>query len=496
MMEVKKLLFAALAVFLILTCPLAARASDAGTTGNSEISDSDSGNGFDDSLEEHFDEDLEDPFSDADLILEEEKTAPSPFYIGGYAEIGSDIGFNKSKNKLSSIKPVLSIETEYKAGKNNKLTAGFRAGVETAYAMTDREDPGPQSQDDREWEFLPWNIYLDSRLSDHFSLRAGNQIIAWGESNYARVLDVLNPRDMTRPGLMELEDARMPVPALRLTAQYGSFSAEAVTIHGNPGDKLAGLGSDFDAFAALRQPGVRILNKEEDRFSASPEGAGIKLTRSFNGVDISLAAARTHDGTPVLSYRGIDGGDLTFVPVFEKMTTLGAAVSLVRDAALFKLEGVFRKDRAVLRNDVQSQVMAQLGAGILQPTVRSWEDCDQVEALAGIEYTKIDDLRILAEGTWLRTLGHDNFLAQPRDQYTTYVQATYEMWNDTLSWDLFWVYFNPGDGHILRLTGEYDLTDNLRFKAGIAFYDAGSPETRIYPYRDMDRLFFAITYFF
>jgi|GEM_PF-5139880 len=483
--------FLALACFFILAwaiSPVYGQIRDSQPVSDTNFSDSDLSD---------LDEGGDDPFSDADLIPAETKVsadqATSPFHLGGYMEISSDIGFNKSNNKLSSLKPLLSLESEFKPGAAHKLLAGIRASVEASYALTDRTDPGPQSQDDREWELQPWDIYLDSRLSDHFSIRAGNQTIAWGESNYARVLDVINPRDMTRPGLMELEDTRMPIPAVRLTAQAGCYSAEAVTIHGNPGDRISGLDSDFDAFAALRSPGVRILNKENTPFSISPLGAGVKLTRSFNGGDLTLMASRTHDPSPVLSYRGMSfPGELTFAPTFEKMTTLGACVTLARDAALFKLETAFRPDRTVQRKDIPDQIIA----GVPRSRVRSFEDRDQVEVLAGLEYSKISNLRIMAEGSWQRTLAHEDFLVTSRDLYTSYLQATYDLWHDTISLDLFWVYFNPGNGHILRMSGKYDITDNLRLKAGIAFYDAETLEAKVYPYQDMDRLFLIVTYFF
>ncbi|WDP84909.1 MAG: hypothetical protein HUN05_06875 [Desulfobacter sp.] len=379
----------------------------------------------------------QDPFAAADQAALDSALSQdlSPFHFGGYLEITSELGFNKPANRLSSLKPLVSLESEYKISQDHKLRADFRAWVETAYAFTAREDPGSWSQDDKKWDVSAWDFFLDSRLNEHFSLRLGNQIVAWGESNYAQVLDVVNPRDMTRPGLMELEDARLPVP----------------------------------------------------------DGVAFKAARSFNGGDLSLVASHVYDPCPILDYQGMThGGTLVFVPVLERMTSIGVGASLVRDAALFKFETAFRKDRAVQRRDILDQIYS----GLPQDQVETFALHDQIEALAGLEFSKINDLLLLAEVSCVHTLSHDQTLNQPENLYTSYFEAKYEMWHNTLSLDLFWVYFNPGDGHILRLSGEYDVYDNLKLEAGVAFYEARTAEALIYPYRDMDRLFCRLTWFF
>ena len=373
-----------------------------------------------------------------------------------------------------------------------------RGAHEAAYEITDRENPedlgqGHENQDDEEWEALLWEAHGDVGLTPGIRFKAGRQIISWGESNYARILDILNPRDMTRPGLMELEDARIPVAAMRLSAQGKKFSLEAVSIHQNPGDKISGLGGDFDAFAPFRSPGLPVKIKEKDRESArlDPETYAIKLKHAHSGGDINLVAARSLDTAPVLTYAGKDHlGYAVLEPVFEPMTLLGLSATQALGSTLFKWEGVFRWDRAVQRKDIIQQ---SLFPGATPATVKGFEKRDQMETLVGLEYTGMENLVLVLEGKCLYTLDHTENLATEETLSQTYAQANYKMWNDTLEWEVFWVWMDPGKGHILRLSGEYAFTDHLFLKVGVAFYDAATDQAMVHPYRDMDRLFSRLT---
>ena len=429
--------------------------------------------------------------------IRDEMTLPgakySDLYLGGYVELETEIGYEKPDETLSKFKPILFVETEYRINRNHKFRASGRASYDAAYGMTAKDQPGGQGLDDEIRDLELRDLTIDSTLNDIFSIKAGRQIIAWGDSNFAKITDVVNPRDTTSPGLIELEDSRLPVASLRLSAQYGSLSLDGVSIHEHPGSKISGLGSDFDYYAPLRQPNIWIRDKKTPDAGFKETSFAFKATRSFNGGDISLVAANTFDDLPVLSYQGISPQEiLMFTPEYERFSTLGISASMVKDSALFKVEAAFRKDRAVQRNDVLSQI----AAGIPVRSIQTFDKKDQVEVLTGLEYTGISDLRILLEGKILRTLDHKSFLNLPKYEYRTYFQATYAMLNETLALDLFWVYFNPGQGHILRLSGEYDIFDNVSVQLGMAFYSADNSDTVIYPYKNMDRIFFRFKYFF
>ena len=46
--------------------------------------------------------------------------------------------------------------------------------------------------------------------------KLGRQIVNWGRSDTVRVLDVINPLDNREPGLVDIEDLRLPVTMARV----------------------------------------------------------------------------------------------------------------------------------------------------------------------------------------------------------------------------------------------------------------------------------------
>jgi hypothetical protein len=66
----------------------------------------------------------------------------------------------------------------------------------------------------------PWEAVLDLRPHDQFKLRLGRQFISWGETDGIRLLDLINPQDLTfsppaAPNLFNLDETRIPSWGLR-----------------------------------------------------------------------------------------------------------------------------------------------------------------------------------------------------------------------------------------------------------------------------------------
>lgn len=350
---------------------------------------------------------------------------------------------------------------------------GFEEGSEA-------KDPFKQA------DMIVTDIILNSRV------RAGRQIVALGASDYARITDVVNPRDLTRPGLLDLEEARLSVAAIRLSKDLGGFTLDAVTVHEHPGSRIGGQGSDFDYYQVLRNPGIAITGKDTPDSGLDSTGLILQVKYFFNGGEVALVAADTFDDQPVLAFKGVTGGVLEFTPEYSRMRTLGLSSSLARNKVLFKAEAAFRQGRDIQRNDGVSQVLS----GVPENQVRTFSEKDRILALAGMEYTGIKDLRLNFEAGLTHTLGHEATLSVEKNEVTTYFTATRKFWNETLSLELFWVTLNPGMGSILRFSAAYDLMDGLNLEAGVAFYGADSSRTGLYPYQDQDRVYLKMKYSF
>ncbi|MCP4020640.1 MAG: hypothetical protein GY729_02255 [Desulfobacteraceae bacterium] len=412
--------------------------------------------------------------------------------IGGFIKFETEYAFNRDHKKLSKVRPCLFVETFYKINPDLKFKASALGFYDFAYVIESKSEFLDETLDDNEYDIELRDFYLDGKLTDTISLKTGRQIIAWGDSDYARITDVINPRDLTQPGLIDLEDARLPLFAVRLSAFFDPWSFDVATIHEHPGSKIAGLGSDFDYYAVFRDPSLTIATKKTPDSGLDNSGFAARAAWSYNGGDLALVVADTYDHQPYLVYDGIFNDMFSFTPEYDRFTTFGFSGNLVKDNSLFKLEAAFRKDRKLMRNDVIYQIMSGIPVSGIQTT----NSQDQIAVLTGIEYTGISDLRLSLEGEMLHTLDYKPYLSVDEFEYRTYVQATYQMLNDTLEFDLFWVHFNPGHGNILRLSSKYDIFDAFTVQAGMAFYDSSDSDSLIHPYKGQDRFFLRLKYSF
>jgi len=439
--------------------------------------------------------DPSDDFPDIDTDISDhvavENTA-SNFQIGGFLKFETEYAPNRDHKELSKVRQSLFLESRYRINQDWKFKASAFTFYDFAYLIESRDEFSDETLDDNEYDIEVRDFYLDGKLTDRVSLKAGRQIIAWGDSDYARVTDVINPRDLSQPGLIDLEDARLPLSAIRLSAFFDQWSFDLAFIHEHPGSRILGAGSDFDYYAVLRDPGLSIAEEQNPDTGLNSSGFAAKATWSYNGGDISFVAANTYDHRPYLRYDGIINTLLAFTPEYDRFTTYGISANMAKGNNLFKLETAFRQDRKLMRDDFISQIMA----GTATPEVLTVESKDQVAILAGIEYSGISDLRLTLEGEMVHTLDHKNYLSSDENEFRTYVQATYEMLNDTLELDFFWVYFNPGHGNIFRFSTEYDIFDAFTVQAGIAFYESSNSDSMIHPYKDQDRFFLRFKYSF
>jgi hypothetical protein len=446
-----------------------------------------------DEFEEGFED--SDPFDRVDIRIEEPDAysiGVNAFRLGGYLELDAAYAFEKDEDKLTRLEPSLFLETEYKPSEAVKFRASGRAFYNAAYDIEDKDKEIESRLDEEAAGFEPRDLYLGWKLDSIFSLRLGRQIIAWGASDYARVTDIINPRDLTRPGMIDLEDARLPVAAIRLSAVFNAWSVDAVTVHEHPGSKITGRGTDFDYYARLREPGIWINDKQTPDVGIDDTSLALKATHSFNGGDISLVMANTFDDQSFLRYDGPSGGVLIFTPEYDRVSTYGISSSLVKGSSLFKLETALRQNRRIARNDVLAQITSGLPASAIRTTSRR----DQIAALVGFEYTGIRDLRLSVELEMTHTLDYQPYLNVDENQYRSYVQATRNMLNETLELDFFWIHLNPGDGDIFRFTGGYDIRDDLNIQTGIIFYASAEEDSDLYPYKDQDRVFLHVKYSF
>lgn len=413
---------------------------------------------------------------DVELIIEDEKD-PSSFNWSGFLKFEAEYGFQKSGNRFSNPQTTLFLQTEYVFSPDVKS----RMSAEACYDL--EEDI---------FNTTLKEMYIDGTITPHFSIRAGRQTVVFSNSDYARILDITNPRDLTQPGLISIEDARLPVGIIRLSAGFDPWVIEGVTILEHPGSLLADRGDDFDYYAPLKIPGVILLDESLPGSGIQAVSFALKVTRQFNGGDISFVVGSTYDDQPYLTVTGQDRDALYLTPEYDRYRTFGIQGNITRGSMLFKFETAFQQDIEFMRQDFIPRIFS----GDPLANCPASDSGNRLKSLAGLEYSGINDLRITLEAQINHIFDHQPWLNAGEDEYRTYFQTTYSLLNDTLDLDLLWIGFHPGGGNIFRLSSTYDLFDGFSLQAGIIFYESDDSASPVYAYQDQDRVFFRMKYSF
>ncbi len=432
-----------------------------------------------------------------EIEKEGERFVSSDFYLGGFIKQELENGFKRDDRELAKVKSILNLESSYKITPDMKFKISANSFYDFTYEIEGREKYNKSTLDDYETESSLRELYIDWNIYEQFSLKIGRQVITWGESDYTRITDIINPRDLLQPGLTNLEEARLPTTSVRLTYESENISTELVTIHESPDSSIGGYGSDFDYYSSLRSPVINIADEDKPATNVKNIGFGLRVTSLFNGGDLSLYLGKTYDDLPVLKTTNIEftGPSLSLLaltPEYHKYKTYGITGKKAVDSILYKFELAYIDDKIIMRNDFINNITYGMNASELE----TFKSKDQFAALCGVEYTGINDLRITIELENIHTYDYENYLATDRNDSRAYLQSTYKLLNETMELDFFCSYFKRGKGYVARFSTNYDIIDNLNFEVGVIFYGADDSDSILYYFKNQDRLFSRMKYSF
>jgi len=159
----------------------------------------------------------------------EEEASTAAIY--GFAR--EELGYapNKEELNLAKLRTTLNLTYDEAWGGEWKSKVNLNAFYDAAYGLNGSEKYSPEVLDSLEQEAELRDTYLEGPLTDWLSVKAGRQIIAWGNSEVSQMNDLANPRDNRELGMVALEDARIPVGAVKWTLGWGNNEFNLVTLH-------------------------------------------------------------------------------------------------------------------------------------------------------------------------------------------------------------------------------------------------------------------------
>ncbi len=326
--------------------------------------------------------------------------------------------------------------------------------------------------DDFEWR----EVYLNLETVDNLWLKFGRQIISWGESNYTQILDQANPRDNREIGLVDAEDARLPVWATKLSHVGDRWGTDLVLIHEFRANKDAEIDDDFDRFITFRN-NYQIEDAIDPDVSFSNPEVILRLFLSLPKGDVSLIYAKVFNDTSTLRE-----GDVVnqLEPYYAQMEVFGLSGNWINDQWLYKFE------------------LAQKHKVPVQNTIKLGTPTDKVisQFMMGAEYALNVDTDFEFEWVAQRIEAYNDSLKPAQTQISTVSKLSFDMWHDTAQFVVSWGHMIQANSDIVRVSFDYDYTDNIKLGGGYLNYHADNDRARLFSYQDDDRLYFSVRYSF
>lgn len=358
-----------------------------------------------------------------------------------------------------------------------------RAGLWSGYRLTEEQASA------RRWHWQTDDSYLAWQQGDWW-IKGGYQTLAWGEAESLKVTDVLARRDQRWPGQEDLEQLRLPVPALLLAwrdrLEVVSLISARVDLHPEAFD-------EFDPLIRLRDsttgapevhlhrryrpgwairwrhttPGLdsQVIAAEVNAFEPSFVGFPINHPLSLNLPPHDLLP----DQVPVL--------DLPLAPprvelVQDRHRILGFAIQSARGNWLVRSEQAWHK-------------------GVHLPSLdplMAWPATDQWRAMYGLEYSGISDVTMTTEISTNYLLDNHQPLQDERWQTGYALRLRYTLFNERLTLGGLGLGIIGQQGEVFRLTADWQFSDDIIATLALVEYRASRTDQALFPYRHNDAL--------
>jgi hypothetical protein len=341
------------------------------------------------------------------------------------------------------------------------------------YRLRGRDDYTDELLDENEVETEFDEVWVQGTVSRHLDAKLGRQIVVWGKSDNIRVTDILNPLDRREPGMVDIEDLRLPVGMTRLDCYFGNWDLTGLLVHEVRFSKRPAFGSDFLPSSSAPAP------EEEPATTLENTQYAATLSGILGKWDVALYVADVFDDRRHLEE---DPASRQQARSHSRIRMAGAAASVAAGNWLLKTEAAYFDG-------------LEYSADPDRPKAR-------YDVLAGVEYRGISDTVVSLEAANRHIVGFDEEMgaapdAAREDEFQAALRLTRNCRHDTLRLRYLLRLFGTDgeDGGFHRLWAEHAVTDAIRLTVGIVDYMSGD----VPPYDtigDNDRAFAECRYSF
>jgi len=376
---------------------------------------------------------------------------------------------DKPHENISSLKISLLLDYEHKFENGWRVKTNAKAYYDGMYDMRGTEKFSKQELDELQSEVELYDAYVEGSITDTLDMKLGRQVVVWGRSDTLRVTDVLNPLDNRRPGMVDIEDLRLPVAMAKFDYFIGDWRVTPIAILEQRFSKNPPFGSVFNPL-----PIVAPSNESYDDVTYALSVGG-----EFSGWDVNFYAAQVRNDAGQLKLP--TATQPTAVIGHDKIEMYGTALNILTGSWLFKTELAYFDG--------------------LKFSTTGDKEFSRTDLLLGIEYNGIADTRISYDIVTRNMGEYDSRLLSEviplkKHDYQHAFRMTSDFMNATLTANYLISLYGEklNEGGFQRAWVKYELMDGVNINVGVVDYIGGS--TVFDTVKDNDMAFVDVSYSF
>lgn len=199
--------------------------------------------------------------------------------------------FSRTEDDFTKIETSLFAQFDARLNPNTTIRISAQTYHDQVYRIEDEINFSRAESRELRNRFQLRDFYIERDYGNGLYLKVGNQIIAWGMSEYVRVTDLINTEQLFRVAQQDLQELRNQVPAALLTYSTGDWVFDGVLTYGVGANDVSPEGDDFDPFLIDRILGLQVDIAEAD----NEQEVFFRASTSYSRGDVQIVAAEFND---------------------------------------------------------------------------------------------------------------------------------------------------------------------------------------------------------
>jgi len=302
--------------------------------------------------------------------------------------------------------------------------------------------------------------------------------------------DIVNPNDLREYILPDLDQIRIPVPAINLEYYHSSLYLQLVFIPYPEFNEFGKKGSEFDFSEPIYAQNANVVMNEPEEPANSLDNSefGFRVSRLVRGWDLSVFYLYDYYNFPV-NYRYISVNPIvslhpvtiTYQPEYERMHRFGHTFSKEYMDAVFKGEWIYTHQMFI------SSINSADFDGMLKTDTFKW--------LLGVDYTFFNSLETNFQFMQEIIMDYEEHMAQKEYATAFSIWMKTGFFEDKIEPELFFVSSLDQKDGLFRSSMTYNYDDALKIILGVDLF-FGQIDGNFGIFDDSDRFFVEIRYKF